>query len=153
MAKSKFQQKNLNFECEDIHDLVKKVEEFEIFCLINSLFLLPRPKELLRKISGKLTRNGQLLLLIPNTESENFRRYQKMEPKVNSFILHPANYFDFFEECGLKIISIEGIVKVPFFGRWDTKFLYPFRDKYLFWLEKQNYSDKYSYNIIQLTAI
>ena len=151
LAQERFQLTNLNFQCQDIHSFVENTEEFEIFCLINSLFLLPEPEGLLRKISLKLKLDGQLFLVLPNPQSSNFRRYQKIFPKVNTFILERKDYEAFFEEMGLKMLSCDGIARIPFYGRRDTKVLYPIRDSYLFWLEKRSKSEDYGYFLIVLS--
>lgn len=152
-AQKNYQQNNLKFHCQDIHSFVDGIEEFEVFCLINSLFLLPEPEDLLKKISTKLTDTGQLFLIIPNPESSNFKRYQEIFPDVNSFILERENYDSFFRKMGFKMFFCEGIARVPIFGRKDTKLLYPIRDTYLFWLEKHSKSEDYGYYLIELSRL
>lgn len=143
---------NVDFVQADIHKFVHKLSEIEVFCLINSLFLLPEPAELLRKISGKLTAAGRLYLILPNPASSNFRRYQKIFPEVNTFILAGKNYEEFFARCDLQMTFCEGLARVPFYGRWDTKLLYPVRDRYLFWLESKSKSEDFGYYLTELKA-
>lgn len=150
-ADRKYKKSNLKFQCQNIHSFVESIDEFEVFCLINSLFLLPEPENLLKKISTKLTDTGQLFLIIPNPESSNFKRYQKIFPDVNSFILQRKNYDSFFRELGFKVIFCEGIARIPIFGRKDTKLLYPIKDMYLFYLEKYSVSEDYGYYLIELS--
>lgn len=152
-AKRNYSSSKVIFQQADIHDFVEKSETFKVFCLINSLFLLPKPKKLLQKITSKFTQNGQLILILPNPESTNFKHYQSLFPEVNSFILQRIEYETFFKNLGLTILSCEGIARVPFYGRWDTKLLYPIRDRYLFWLEKRSKSKDYAYFLIALKKI
>jgi trans-aconitate methyltransferase len=77
-ANKKYTSSNLNYLEKDIHSFIDETEKIEVFCLINSLFLLPEPERLLRKISQKLNEKGQLFLILPNPESINFKRYQKI---------------------------------------------------------------------------
>ena len=71
---------------------------------------------------------------------------------MNNFILEREDYNNFFKEVNLHIISCEGIVRVPFYGRWDTKLLYPIRDRYLFWLENRSQSENYGYYLLVLSS-
>ena len=150
-ACKKYAATNLNFKEEGIHKLIENIEKVEVFCLINSLFLLPNPKKLLKKISRKLTKNGRLFLILPNPESTNFKRYQQLFPEINTFILEQNNYAAFFKNMSLQILHCEGIVRVPIYGRWDTKLLYPVRDRYLFHLESRSLSEDYGYFLVELS--
>lgn len=152
-AEKNFITSNLTFQQNDIQNLVEEADVFDVFCLINSLFLLPNPQNILKGISEKLKSHSRLFLVIPNAESANFSRYQKMFPKVNTFILKEKQYDDFFTSVGLQIIHKEGIARIPFFGRWDIKFLYPIRDRYLLWLEKHSKSEDYGYFLLELRPI
>lgn len=143
---------NIKFEKSDIHQFVEGRDTFDCFCMINSLFLLPQPKELLQKIKTKLSKEGKLLLILPNPNSLNFKRYQRIAPDVNTFILAKENYSDFFNNLGFEILACEGIARVPFYGRWDTKLLYPIRNPYLFWLERRSKSEDYGYYLIVLSS-
>ena len=151
-AKKKFNTPNLSFQQKDIHSFVEEAVHFEVFCLINSLFLLPQPQLLLQKIKKKLRPEGKLLLILPNPESTNFKRYQKLFPEVNTFILEQKAYKDFFAELGFKITHCEGIARVPIYGRFDTKLFFPVRDSYLFFLEKRSKSKDYGYYLVELKA-
>jgi SAM-dependent methyltransferase len=152
-AKKNYSLPNLTFEKADIHKFVENSEKFEVFCLINSLFLLPNPKELIQKIANKLIPNGQLIIILPNSESTNFKRYQSLFPKVNNFILKRMEYKTFFENLGLIILSCDGIVRVPIYGRWDTKVLFPIRDRYLFHLESRSKSEDFGYYLLVLNKV
>lgn len=150
VARRKFPAENLEFRVEDIHKLVAETEKIDVFCLINSLFLLPEPAKLLRNISQKLTDSGRLFLILPNPASTNFNRYQRIFPEVNTFILDPKDYVDFFVKTGFEITHCEGIARVPIYGRRDTKILFPIRDRYLFWLESRSKSNDFGYFMLEL---
>ncbi len=141
---------NLEFFQRDIYTLISQQETVDVFCLINSLFLLPEPKALLRKISEKLELSGRLLLVLPNPQSQNFKRFQKLSPEVNGFILERHEYEDFFKSADLKVLACEAVAKIPTYGRWDTKVLYFIRDRYLFWLEDRSNSRDYGYYLVEL---
>jgi len=149
-AKKNYSTANLTFQQIEIHELIEETEKIEVFCLINSLFLLPQPEDLLKKISQKMNEKARLFLILPNPVSTNFKRFQKIAPEVNTFILERKDYDNFFKRVGLKINSCEGIVRVPIYGRRDTKLLYTIRDRYLFWLESSSKSIDYGYFLISL---
>jgi hypothetical protein len=69
-------------------------------------------------------------------------------PEVNSFILQRKDYTTFFNNIGLHILHCEGIVRVPIYGRWDTKLLYPVRDEYLFLLENKSKTIDFGYYLV-----
>jgi trans-aconitate methyltransferase len=131
-------QKNINFINSDIHQFIDNQEVISFFCMINSLYLLPNPIELLSKIFSTLEKNGTFLLIVPNIESPNFKYFNTRNPSVNTFIPEIKVLENELKSIGFQIIETYPIVFTPFYGRWDTKFLFFIRDQYLHWLENRN---------------
>jgi SAM-dependent methyltransferase len=125
---------NLRFETLDIFDLLLKIPRLDVFCLINSLFMLPRADELLRLAAGKMDDQSALLCIIPNTESRNFRIFQQIRPDINQLIIKPSDIASYFRQHGLRVVWVEGIVfQGPYEFRW-LKLLGPrFRSAALRW--------------------
>jgi SAM-dependent methyltransferase len=126
---------NVFFEQVEIHQFVDDQQDIQIFCLVNSLFLLPEPELLLEKIYLKLCKNGQLLLIVPNVESKNFQNFQSIEPQINVFTPTLNDLTALLQKIGFEIVTIEPIVFTHFFGRWDTKILFFIKHRYLSMLE------------------
>lgn len=118
-AQQIFRCDNLRFETSDIFDLLRKTPRLDVFCLINSLFMLPRADELLRLVAEKMDSQSLLLCIIPNTESRNFGTFQQLCPDVNQLIIRPPEIDSYFRQYGLRMEQAEGIVFQRFYGlRW-----------------------------------
>lgn len=129
---------NTSFLSQDIHQYIDSQDNIAFICVINSLYLLPNPTELLRKIYHKLEHNGTLVLIVPNIESPNFKTFQSNNPDVNTFLPTQSELESCFLDIGFQVKSTKSLVFTPFYGRWDTKILYFMRHKYLNWLEQRN---------------
>ncbi len=127
--------KNLSFEPIEIHQFVDNQQDISFFCLVNSLFLLPQPELLLERIYLKLNDNGRLILIVPNVESKNFQNFQKIEPTVNTFTPTLEYLISSLRHIGFELEEIQPLVFTHFFGRWDTKFLFFIKHRYLAFLE------------------
>ncbi len=131
-------QNNVSFLAKDIHQYIDNQPIISFMCIINSLYLLPNPIELLQKIFSKLEKNGQLVLIIPNIESQNFKRFQDISPSINTFLPSKNDFDSLLQQLGFEIVANYPIVFTPFYGRWDTKILFFMRHQYLHFLEKRN---------------
>lgn len=132
-AQRLFRRDNLSFEAADIFDLLRKIPCLDIFCLINSLFLLPKPDELLRLAAEKMNSQSLLLCIVPNTASRNFQTFQRLRPNVNLLKINRSDIPSFFEQHGLWAEQVEGIVFQPFYGlRW-LRLLGSLRHRLLRW--------------------
>jgi len=132
-AERLFLRDNLGFETADIFDLLRKTPCLDIFCLINSLFLLPKPDELLRLAAEKMNSQSLLLCIVPNTVSHNFQTFQRLRPDVNLLKINRSDIPSFFKQHGLLTEQVEGIVFQPFYGlRW-LRLLGSLRHRLLRW--------------------
>ena len=127
--------KNVSFLQKDVHEFFENESELDNICLINALFLLPEPILLLQKIKDKLSTNGIFYLIIPNIEGKNFKRFQKISPETNTFIVSKKEMTQICEKLSFEICETKELVFTPFFNRIDTKFLFFIRHYYLTFLE------------------
>jgi len=135
-GKKNFQLSNLKFFEEDIFRFFNKSSDFDIICLINSLFLFKNPDNLLRSLKNKLNPNSRLFIIIPNVEGKNFKIFQKQFPDINQFTIHPTEINNFFAPYEFKVISKTPICFVHHFQRIETRFLGGFINFYLIFLER-----------------
>lgn len=127
---------NLSFIQDDIHHFLENCTPFDVHLLVNSLFLLPNPSGVLNKIHNKL--KDRMIIIIPNTESVNFRNFQKMEPGLNQLVLNKEEACDYFQKHGYKIDSIEGVAYVPYIGNTTLSKLWKFRGLYIYTFDVLN---------------
>ncbi len=106
-AKTNFGRPNLSYGQADIHALVLKKEKFEVFCMINSLFLLPRVDDLLEVIRKKLVDSGSFYVVIPNTKGNNFIRFSSSNPNINSLLINESEIELYFNDRGFKIKAVK----------------------------------------------
>jgi SAM-dependent methyltransferase len=133
-AQRLFRRDNLRFETADIFDLLRKTPRLDVFCLVNSLFMLPRAEQLLRLAAEKMDSRSLMLCIVSNTDSRNFRAFQRLRPDVNLLKINRSDLEAFFEQQGLLAEQVVGIVFQPFYGlRW-LRWLGPLRWPALRWL-------------------
>lgn len=123
---------NLEYEVKDIHFFLNDCEPIDIYLLINSIFLLPAPAELLKKINNKLKDTGKFAIVIPNINSDNFKNFQRMQPHQNKLILDKQQAISFFETAGFRIESVKGLAFTMLYGNkilqrmWKLKGIYTY---------------------------
>lgn len=128
-ARANFGQNNIQFEEKDIHSLVAELNEISVFCMINSLFLLPDQRGLLKNIASKLTQNGLLFVIIPNINSENYKEFIRHNPDVNSLEFDVKDAQTVFED--FKVSGYRPLAFVKIFNRSDLKYMSLFSHLYL----------------------
>lgn len=141
-AKNNFNIKNIIFEQKDIFDVLENQKEIDVFCLINSLFLLNNQELLLKKIRIKLSNDGVLLLVIPNIESVNYKNFidAANNRKLNNMELCLDELVKYLVEKGYKVIHCKGMNFVNQYGRKEIKYMFIFSHLYLIVL---NYMYRY----------
>lgn len=122
IASERYQLPNLKFETRNIFDVFQFHDKINIFCIVNSLFLLPEPGKLLNKVSRSLTLQGKALVIIPNIESVNFKEFQKNSSTDNLLILNKQQAFDLFISCGFDVKYVEGLAYANMYGRKELKY-------------------------------
>jgi 2-polyprenyl-3-methyl-5-hydroxy-6-metoxy-1,4-benzoquinol methylase len=131
-ARQSYQRNNLEYAKKDIHDLLQDCGPVESYLLINSIFQLPRPAEILQKIYRKLEDTGRLFVVIPNIRSANFKSFQKLEPHQNTLILDKEQAISYFRQEGFKMEKMEGVAFTRKYGNkllpltWKLKGLYTY---------------------------
>ncbi len=115
-ASGYFKNDNIDFKTQDVHDFLDAAVEIDIYLLVNSMFLLQRPKELIGKIHRKLSAGGKLGVIIPNSGSVNFRNFQVLHPGENKQVLSKEEAADFFEGAGFRVVRTKGLGYVTIFG-------------------------------------
>ncbi len=130
-AKNNFSHSNIAFSQDDIHNKLETINEIDCICIINSLFLLPEPEKLLNKIHNKLNINGLFILVVPNTESRNFKTFQTIDSNLNSLIITPNNLKQYFQDYNFKVNKIQGCAYSSFWNRRVLKYFWIFGDLYL----------------------
>ncbi|MBI4947153.1 MAG: methyltransferase domain-containing protein [Bacteroidetes bacterium] len=122
-AKTNYQVSNLSFYKKDIHGVVEENDSIDVFCIINSLFLLPHPEDLLVKLRSKLKNDGELYIIVPNISGQNFKRFQIINSSVNSFLLRPEEFNSYFLKLGYKVLFFKPIAYTSWFARKDAMLL------------------------------
>jgi SAM-dependent methyltransferase len=108
----------LSFSQSDIHNVLEERTQVDVFCLINSLFLLPDPQNLLRRIHDVILPRGDLFLIVPNIRSDNYRRFLELSSdSPNSLELSREQFKPYLAELNLEVKSIEGLIHTSIYGR------------------------------------
>jgi len=112
---------NLEFRAQDIHSFLESCGTIDFYLLVNSIFLLPRPEEIMIKIHNKLSDNGRLAVVIPNTTSANFNNFQHLNATQNTLILDKGEAISFFKRTGFRTELMKGLAFTTIYG---NKFLH-----------------------------
>ena len=126
--------KNITYYQNDIYTF-SFTEDYDIFLLINSLFLLPEPNKLMAKIKENLKPGGSVIVIVPNIHSDHFKKFQLLQPGENTFIKDRDEMILFFKEAGYTVEKTEGLMYVPYIGV-DRKWLWKFKGSYPFVFDK-----------------
>ncbi len=102
---------NVYFYKQDIFEHLKTfVGFYDVINIINSLFLFKEAEKLLMIAKKSLTENGKLVVIIPNTESQNFLDFQKNDAnKTNKSVYTREQIVVLFEKCGFEIAHLQGL--------------------------------------------
>ncbi len=112
----------LSFSQSDIQNVLEEQTRVDVFCLINSLFLLPDPENLLRRIREIIFPHGDLFLIVPNIRSDNYRRFCELSPdSPNSLELSKEQFSPYLAELRLRVVSIEGLIHTSVYGRSSNR--------------------------------
>ena len=137
-AKEFLKNENLRYEACDIFQVFNKHQNADVFCMINSLFLLPRQDILLLNIHRVLNQDGWFMLIVPNMEGKNYKNFlsDQNNSSINTFVLHPSQFVDYFKDRNFRILKMKGIVYAHFYKRKDVKLFSVFSHFYLLFLNK-----------------
>lgn len=155
-AKHNFSAKNITYSVQDIQTLLNSGHEFNVFCIINSLFLITDYDAILRSLKEKLIlHKAKAFIIIPNTEGKNFKWFQSQNSGENKLIIKEAEIQTFFAKYGFKIESLKPICYAHHYNRKDVKLFSVFWALYLGFLNRFQTSfkiGKANYFLIALSS-
>ncbi len=115
-AHSHFHRENLAFQRQDIHSFLNAPVPMDDFLLVNSIFLLPEPKKVIEKIHRKLPVGGNLIVIMPNRESDNFINFQRLDPCQNTFTPGKETAVELFAGTGFRVEKVKGLCYTTIYG-------------------------------------
>jgi 2-polyprenyl-3-methyl-5-hydroxy-6-metoxy-1,4-benzoquinol methylase len=130
-AKNNFKRKNLFFEDADINAVISKHSHAKYFCIINSLFLLPKPDAILKALYDESKDDRELFVVVPNINGRNFKWFEKHNPGVNNLILGERDFADYFAKQGWRLKNVTPLAYVHSYGRKDSAMFSVFAPLYL----------------------
>lgn len=122
-AQNSFHRHNLSFEVMDIYKLFSGPVECDVYCMVNSLFLMPDPEGLLLKISDSLKPRTSFILIVPNIHSENYLRFKNQNPGVNTKEYSLPDLKTSLQSKGFNVESELGLARVTRYGRRDLEWM------------------------------
>ncbi len=123
-AQENFHQQNIRFINKDIETVLKTELNYDVFCIVNSLFLFEEADKILLAIKESMKPSKtKLILIIPNTEGKNFKWFQSKFPGQNKFQIPKHEIDSYFTTRGFKVEKIKSMVFTHHFNRKDIKFL------------------------------
>ncbi len=131
-AKTYFQRGNIQYSKADIIDALNgKENKYDMIFIINSLFLLPQHELFLKSCYTSLKPGGKLFVVIPNSSSENFKRFQLSDSKLNVLVTSKQETIDYISSFGFKHLLSSDLVYASFYKRWELKLMGPLSNLYL----------------------
>ena len=121
----------INFYAKDINTIISEVKEIDAFCLINSIFLLPKPQQILQNIKNSLTPNGKLYIIIPNIKSINYKNFHAKNPLVNNLQLNDIEFINYVQNMGYTLRATKKLCFANIYGRNELKLFSLFSAFYL----------------------
>ena len=104
---------NLTFVEANVFDVLQsKPDFFDVICIVNSLFLLPKIDELMRLLHQSLNANGELILIIPNKDADSFLNFHSKHPSVNTFVVNLGQLENYLEHQNFKVVSKREALKI-----------------------------------------
>ena len=102
---------NLKASLGDLHKLTISNNEYDIWLIINSLFLLPNLDDVLKK----LNKFKYVIVIIPNIKSHNFELFNSQHHGVNIHKLSLQDVIDHFQAANLTSIKVKSMGYRPRF--------------------------------------
>lgn len=129
-AKNNYSKKIIFYQ-KDITTLISELNNVDAFCLINSIFLLPQPQNILKKIKNTLSLNGKLYVIIPNVKSINYINFNSKNPSINNIQPNHNDFINYVEDLGYKFLNSEKLCFANIYGRTELKYFSIFSVFYL----------------------
>lgn len=131
-AKANFPSSEVEYSVKTIEAILDSNQQFDAFCIINSLFLLENYDSILKSLTNSCSSNGaKALIIIPNTEGKNFKWFQLQGTDENKLIIKQDNIESFFGKYGFKTELIKPICFTHHYNRKDVKLFSVFWSLYL----------------------
>lgn len=136
-ATTNFNATNLSYEVSAAQAALAQHNQVYYTCIINSIFLLPQPEQLLSTAYSKLITGGKLFVIIPNTVGRNYQYFEQSgQAHINSLVIHHTEITNWFATIGLTVSNITPIAYTHHYNRTDTKFMSVLGHYYLNMLNK-----------------
>lgn len=136
-AKTNFPHSNVEFSINTIQKVLDSNQQFDAFCIINSLFLLPEYDLILKTVKDKVTHyKAKVIIIIPNTEGKNFQWFQSQGTNENKLIITKQEIEPFFVNYGFTVDLIKPICYTHHYNRSDVKLFSVYWSFYLNFLNK-----------------
>jgi len=131
-CKNNFNAPQLSYEVNTIELLPDTHKQYNVFCIINSLFLLENYDSILKKLHQSATANkARVIIIIPNTEGKNFKWFQSQNANDNKLIIQKSEIEPFFATYGFKTEIIIPLCYAHHYNRKDIKLFSVFWSVYL----------------------
>jgi 2-polyprenyl-3-methyl-5-hydroxy-6-metoxy-1,4-benzoquinol methylase len=131
-CKLNFKSPELSYEVNSIESVLNSHKEFDVFCILNSLFLLENYDQILKTLSKNTgENNAQTIIIIPNTDGNNFKWFQSQHTDENKLVIRENEIQSFFLKYGFKTELIEPICFAHHYNRKDIKLFSVFWSVYL----------------------
>jgi len=130
-AKFNFNSNNLNYILGDIIEETNKLESFDYYCVINSLFLLNDVEVLLNNVYAKINEKGKLFVILPNIDGKNYKWFNLRNKNYNKLKLKKEEFAAYFNLFKFHVVKVNPIAYAHHYGRIDTKLLSIFSHFYL----------------------
>ena len=131
-AQENFHDQNIRFIAKGIDTVLKTDLNYDVFCIVNSLFLFDEADKILQNLKQSMKPGkSKLIVIIPNTEGQNFQWFQNKFPGQNKFQINKHEIDNYFTSRGFKIEKVKSLAYTHHFNRKDIKLFSLFWSIYL----------------------
>ena len=124
MASTNFKSPNLEFKVADIFSFLSEKKQYDLICVVNSLFLLPDHENLFKLLHARLNGSkARLMIITPNPEGENFKRFQEQHPGVNKIVFGKHEMTTRAAELQFAVKEITELEYAGYYGRKELRYL------------------------------
>lgn len=118
-----FSSQRIVFQTDDIFLKLKELNNIDILCIINSIFLLPDHNRLFDLIFSCLKPGGEAYFIIPNTKGKNYRNFSKRNPGVNVREYNVEELTEALSEHGFTTQAVKAICYAHVYGRKEIQYM------------------------------
>ena len=122
-AKENLKSSGIHFEIDDIFRRLDVKEEFDIICIINSLFCFENNELILSLVCNALKHNGSFITIIPNVNGTNFKNFMRSNnPQINVGAKSLNEFKQMLDNYPMKLLFTKKIAYTFFYGRRELKY-------------------------------